>query len=62
MLDVAVQAKVIVLAGRTVPREWSAEVGADALIQAVRDRHRAYRDFFDEVGGRKGVRAGKPGF
>ncbi|MCS7479809.1 RNA-guided endonuclease InsQ/TnpB family protein [Umezawaea endophytica] len=61
--DSEIQTRVIALAKKTSEREWLAEVSSDALIQSVRDCHRAYRNFFDGLAGRrKGGRAGKPRF
>jgi putative transposase len=63
LTDTEIQARVIASAKKTPEREWLAEVSVDALIQSVRDCHRAYRNFFDGVSGkRKGKRAGRPRF
>src|ERR1700737_195415 len=42
-------------------RGWLAAVASVALVQSVRDAHRAYSNFFDSVTGRRwGRRVGRP--
>jgi putative transposase len=61
--DGEVQSQVIAKAKRTSERSWLSEVSSDALGQAVRDCHRAYRNFLDSLAGeRKGPRIGRPRF
>src|SRR5688500_337913 len=61
--DSEVQSHVIAKAKKTPERSWLSEVSADALGQAVRDCHRAYRNFLDSLSGkRKGQRVGRPRF
>ncbi|NUT45831.1 MAG: IS200/IS605 family element transposase accessory protein TnpB [Saccharothrix sp.] len=58
-----VQPRMITLAKATEARAWLAEVSSVALVQAVRDVHRAYQNFFDSVSGRRrGRGVGRPGF
>ncbi|WP_394616477.1 RNA-guided endonuclease InsQ/TnpB family protein [Lentzea sp. JNUCC 0626] len=58
-----VQRRVITEAKGSAQREWLAEVASVALVQSVRDAHRAYRNFFDSVKGKRGGRkAGRPRF
>src|SRR5262249_47711445 len=61
--DAELQRRVITEAKRTPEREWLSEVSSVALVQAVGDLQRAYRNFFDSISGkRKGRRAGPPRF
>jgi putative transposase len=54
---------VITLAKCTPEREWLAEVSSVALVQACNDARRAYRNWFDSLGGRrKGRTVGHPVF
>jgi putative transposase len=58
-----VQRQVITLAKITDARAWLSEVASVALVQAVQDAHRAYRNFFDSASGkRRGRRVGRPRF
>ena len=55
-----VQRRVITEAKTRQEREWLAEVASVALVQSVRDAHRAYQNFFDSLakrrkGGRWGI-------
>ncbi|WP_030457506.1 RNA-guided endonuclease TnpB family protein [Kitasatospora sp. NRRL B-11411] len=51
------QKLVITAAKKTTERSWLASVGADPLIQSLRDLDAGYRNFFDSVSGK---RAGRP--
>jgi putative transposase len=56
-----VQRRVITAAKTTEARAWLGEVASVALVQSVRDAHRAYTNFFDSwAGKRKGRKVGKP--
>ncbi|SDJ45854.1 putative transposase [Actinokineospora alba] len=56
-----VQRKVITLAKGTEERAWLADVASVALVQSLRDAHRAYTNFFDSLNGRRnGQRMGRP--
>jgi transposase len=56
-----VQRRVITEAKAREERGWLAEVASVALVQSVRDAHRAYRNFTDSVSGkRKGGKVGRP--
>ncbi|MCK2243887.1 MULTISPECIES: transposase [unclassified Crossiella] len=58
-----VQRRVITQAKTREDRGWLAEVASVALVQAVRDAHRAYQNFFDSVARRrKGRAVGRPRF
>ena len=58
-----VQRRVITEAKTLQERGWLAEVASVALVQSVRDAHRAYQNFFDSHGGRrKGPKVGRPRF
>lgn len=58
-----VQRQVITQAKTTEARVWLAEVASVALVQSVRDAHRAYQNFFDSVTGkRRGRKVGRPRF
>lgn len=58
-----VQKAVITAAKGTLDRAWLAEVSSVVLIQAVNDLHRAYRNFFDSLSGkRRGKKLGAPRF
>ncbi|MFD6565492.1 RNA-guided endonuclease InsQ/TnpB family protein [Micromonospora profundi] len=58
-----VQKAVITDAKKTIERSWLSEVSSVVLVQAVNDLHRAYRNFFDSLSGkRKGRRVGAPRF
>ena len=59
--ETEIQRRVITDSKRTVERGWLAEVPSVALVQAVNDSHRAYRNFFDSRSGRrKGRKVGQP--
>ena len=61
--DSEVQRRVVTLAKTTEERAWLAEVSSVALVQACQDAHRAYRNFFDSIAGRRrGRRLGHPRF
>lgn len=61
--DTEVQRRVITLAKKTPEREWLGEVASVALVQSVQDAHKAYRNWFDSMSGRrKGRKAGHPRF
>jgi putative transposase len=58
-----VQRRVITEAKTRAERGWLAEVASVALVQSVRDAHRAYQNFFDShAGRRKGRKVGRPRF
>jgi len=58
-----VQRRVITQAKTGEERGWLAEVASVALVQSVRDAHRAYQNFFDSLAKRrKGRRVGRPRF
>lgn len=58
-----VQRRVITEAKTTEARVWLSEVASVALVQSVRDAHRAFSNFFDSVSGkRRGRKVGKPRF
>lgn len=57
-----VQRRVITEAKNRASRVWLSEVASVALVQSVRDAHRAYRNFFDSAKGRRGQRVGRPRF
>lgn len=58
-----VQRRVITEAKNCASRAWLSEVASVALVQSVRDAHRAYRNFFDSVkGDRRGRKMGRPRF
>jgi putative transposase len=58
-----VQRRVITHAKTTPERAWLSEVASVALVQAVRDAHRAFSNFFDSIKGkRRGRKAGRPRF
>jgi putative transposase len=57
------QRRVITQAKTTEARAWLAEVASVALVQSVRDAHRAYQNFFDSLAKRrKGRTVGRPRF
>jgi putative transposase len=59
--DSGIQRRVITLAKATPEREWLSEAPSVALVQACNDAHRAYRNWFDSLSGkRKGRRIGHP--
>jgi putative transposase len=59
--DTEVQHRVITLAKLTLERAWLGEVASVALVQACRDAHRAYKNWFDSLKGRrKGPKVGHP--
>jgi putative transposase len=59
--DSEIQRRVITQAKTTVERGWLAEVPSVALVQAVNDSRRAWRNFFDShTGKRRGRRVGRP--
>ncbi len=61
--DAELQRRVITEAKRTPEREWLADVSSVVLVQAVGDLHKAYRNWFDALSGRrKGRRVGHPRF
>jgi putative transposase len=56
-----IQRRVITQAKTTEARAWLSEVASVALVQSVQDAHRAYRNFFDSVTGkRRGRKVGRP--
>ncbi|GAA4538477.1 RNA-guided endonuclease TnpB family protein [Amycolatopsis samaneae] len=56
-----VQRRVITEAKTCEERVWLSEVASVALVQSVRDAHRAFSNFFDSVTGkRRGRKVGKP--
>jgi putative transposase len=56
-----VQRRVITRAKATERREWLAEVASVALVQSVRDAHRAWQNWFDSIAKRgKGRPVGRP--
>jgi putative transposase len=56
-----VQRRVITQAKTTEQRAWLSEVASVALVQSVRDAHRAYQNFFDSMTGkRRGRKVGRP--
>lgn len=56
-----VQRRVITEAKTTLQRAWLSEVASVALVQSVRDAHRAFQNFFDSATGkRSGRRIGRP--
>jgi putative transposase len=58
-----VQRRVITAAKTTEERAWLGEVASVALVQSVRDAHRAYSNWFDSLKGRrKGRKMGRPRF
>lgn len=58
-----VQRRVITDAKTTEQRAWLSEVASVALVQSVRDAHRAFSNFFDSVKGRRrGRKVGRPRF
>ncbi|WP_132124315.1 RNA-guided endonuclease InsQ/TnpB family protein [Actinocrispum wychmicini] len=58
-----VQRRVITEAKATPERAWLSEVASVALVQSVRDAHRAYQNFFDSITGkRRGGPVGRPRF
>jgi putative transposase len=58
-----VQRRVITQAKASEDRGWLAEVASVALVQSVRDAHRAYQNFFDSLAKRrKGRKVGRPRF
>jgi putative transposase len=58
-----VQRRVVTEAKSTEARAWLSEVASVALVQSVRDAHRAFKNFFDSVEGRRrGRKVGWPKF
>ncbi|WP_330272183.1 transposase [Lentzea sp. NBC_00516] len=58
-----VQRRVITEAKTREDRAWLAEVASVALVQSVRDAHRAFSNFLDSVTGRRrGRKVGRPRF
>ncbi|KAA2246078.1 transposase, partial [Solihabitans fulvus] len=58
-----VQRRVITQAKARDERVWLSEVASVALVQSVRDAHRAFSNFFDSVKGRRrGRKVGRPRF
>lgn len=58
-----VQRRVITEAKTRGDRAWLAEVASVALVQSVRDAHRAYQNYFESAAGtRRGRKVGKPRF
>ncbi|HWE90246.1 MAG TPA: transposase [Pseudonocardiaceae bacterium] len=58
-----VQRRVITDAKDRDDRVWLSQVASVALVQSVRDAHRAFANFFDSVEGRrKGRKVGRPRF
>ena len=61
--DTEVQRRVITLAKQTQERAWLGEVASVALVQACQDARRAYRNWFDSLGGKRtGRKVGHPRF
>ena len=61
--DSQIQRRVITAAKATEQRSWLTEVPSVALVQSVNDSHRAWRNFFDSVTGkRRGPQVGRPRF
>jgi putative transposase len=61
--DTEVQHRVITLAKQTPEREWLGKVASVALVQSVQDAHKAYRNWFDSLKGkRKGPKIRHPRF
>ena len=61
--DSEIQRRVITAAKTTEQRSWLVEVPSVALVQSVNDSHRAWRNFFDSVTGkRNGRKVGRPRF
>ncbi len=61
--SIEVQRRVVTLAKMVPERVWLCEVASVALVQSVRDAHRAFSNFFDSVKGkRRGRRVGRPRF
>jgi putative transposase len=59
--DTECQRQVITEAKHTPQREWLAEASSVVLIQALADQHRAWRNFFASITGkRKGHKVGPP--
>jgi IS605 OrfB family transposase len=59
--DSEIQRRVITYAKTTGERAWLCEVPSVALVQAVNDSHRAWRNYFDScTGKRKGRQMGHP--
>jgi len=59
--DTEVQRRVVTLAKHTTQWAWLAEVASVVLVQACQDAHRAYRNWFNSLSGkRKGRRVGRP--
>ncbi len=58
-----VQRRVITTAKTREQRAWLGEVASVALVQSVRDAHRAYSNWFDSITGRrKGRKMSAPRF
>jgi putative transposase len=58
-----VQRRVVTVAKTSEARAWLANVASVALVQSVRDAHRAYQNFFDSLAKRhKGTKVGRPRF
>lgn len=51
--NTALQTLVVTQAKKTLERQWLAEVSNVVLVQALRDLHNAYRNFFASVTGRR---------
>jgi putative transposase len=63
IIPTEVQRQVITQAKTREERRWLAEVASVALVQSVRDAHRAYQNFFDSLAKRrKGRKVGRPRF
>jgi putative transposase len=61
--DTDLQKQVITAAKQTPERAWLADVSSVVLVQALRDLHTAYRNFFSSVTGkRKGPKVAPPRF
>jgi len=59
--DTEVQRRAVTLAKLTAERAWLGEVTSVALVQACNDARRAYKNWFDSMGGRrKGPKIGHP--
>lgn len=61
--DTEIQRRVITVAKTTEEREWLREVPSVALVQAVGDARRAFKNFVDScTGKRRGRKVGRPRF
>ena len=57
MIPAGLQAKIKAITGAktTEERAWLSEVASVALVQSVRDAHRAHSNFLDSIKGRLGA-------